>query len=256
MGPEAEFTHEAADPHDAPVALAPTSPVAAKHRWGLGAYVVVELAYLLTSAAFLPLLSGGSPLPLSTVLVAVAAPSVIAAGLALLITMIRGNGPGPDLRLFWSGRAVGLGLMFGFGGLFFIVPAAMLYATAVGPDATSAAGAAFGGFLAAWPWAVAVFVLVVFLAPVCEEIVYRGLLWGAVEQRWGRWAALAVTTVLFAVAHLEFERTPLLILIAIPIGLARLYSGSLLASIVVHQVVNLLPGVVLMLSVAGAIPPV
>ena len=96
--------------------------------------------------------------------------------------------------------------------------------------------------------------LVVFVAPLCEEIVYRGLLWGAVERRWGRWVALVVTTVVFALAHLEFTRIPLLLVVAIPIALARLYSGGLLASIVAHQVTNLLPGIVLMLGLAGIMP--
>ena len=94
----------------------------------------------------------------------------------------------------------------------------------------------------------------VFVAPLCEEIVYRGLLWGAVERRWGRWFALVVTTVVFALAHLEFTRLPLLLVVAIPIALARLYSGGLLASIVAHQVTNLLPGIVMMLGLAGFMP--
>jgi membrane protease YdiL (CAAX protease family) len=102
---------------------------------------------------------------------------------------------------------------------------------------------------------VVVFLIVVFVAPLCEEIVYRGLLWGAVERRWGRWLALVVTTVVFALAHFEFTRTPLLLVVAIPIALARLYSGGLLASIVAHQVTNLLPGIVLMLGLAGSMPP-
>jgi membrane protease YdiL (CAAX protease family) len=42
--------------------------------------------------------------------------------------------------------------------------------------------------------------------------------------------------------------------VAIPIALARLYSGGLLASIVAHQVTNLLPGVVIMLGLVGAMP--
>ncbi|CNW52530.1 putative integral membrane protein [Mycobacterium tuberculosis] len=73
------------------------------------------------------------------------------------------------------------------------------------------------------------------------------------DRRWGRWAALVVTTVVFALAHLEFARAPLLVVVAIPIALARFYSGGLLASIVTHQVTNLLPGIVLLLGLTGAI---
>ena len=100
-----------------------------------------------------------------------------------------------------------------------------------------------------------VFVIVVFVAPLCEEIVYRGLLWGGGRAaRRPRGWPFGVTTLLFALAHFEFTRTPLLLVVAIPIALARLYTGRLLASIVAHQVNNLLPGVALMLGLLGVLP--
>jgi membrane protease YdiL (CAAX protease family) len=145
-------------------------------------------------------------------------------------------------------------VLFGIAGLFVTIPAALLWSAVVGEDANSAAGLVFGEARGTWAWAMAVFALIVIVAPICEEIVYRGLLWGALEQRWGRWAAFGVTTVVFSAAHLELTRTPLLLVVAIPIGLARLYSDNLSASIVAHQVTNLLPGVVLMFTVAGALP--
>ena len=74
------------------------------------------------------------------------------------------------------------------------------------------------------------------------------------RRRWGRWVAFGVTTVVFAIAHLEWTRIPLLLVVAIPIGLARLYTDTLIASIVAHQMTNLLPGVVLMFTIAGAMP--
>jgi membrane protease YdiL (CAAX protease family) len=224
------------------------------HRWGLGDFLLVELSYLLASVAFVPLLFNRAP-SVWLLALAVAVPAAIAAALALLITTLRGNGPATDLRLHWSWRGLGLGLLFGFGGLFVTLPAAVLYVSIAGPDANSAVGELFAGIQASWLWAVVVFVMVVFVAPVCEEIVYRGLLWEAVEWRWGGWVALAVTTVVFAVVHLEPSRIPLLLVLAIPIGLARLYSGGLLASIVAHQVTNLLPGVVIMLGLAGVTLP-
>ncbi|ETW22378.1 membrane protein [Mycobacterium gastri 'Wayne'] len=223
-------------------------------RWGLGAFLLVGLVYLLASAAFVVVLAGRGPLSAGMLALAVGAPTVIAAGLAVLITTLRGNGPRTDLKLHWSWHGVGLGLLFGFGGLLVTVPASVLYASVAGPGAKSAVASVFSGVQASWPWAVAVFALVVFVGPLGEEIIFRGLLWGAVDRRWGRWAALVVTTVVFALAHLEFTRAPLLVVVAIPIALARLYSGGLLASIVAHQVTNLLPGIILMLGVAGVMP--
>lgn len=226
------------------------------HRWGLGAFLLVEFVYL-SSALLLVLLVGGQgPVAVSTVILVVAMPTLIAAGLAILITKLRGNGPRIDLKLQWSWRGAGLGALFGVGGLVIALPAAALWGEVVGDDASSAAGDVFGGVRGSWASAVVVFIVIVFVAPLCEEIVFRGLLWGAVDWRWGRWAALIITTVVFAIAHLEWTRAPLLLVVALPIGLARLYAGNLTASIVAHQVTNLLPGLVLMFGVAGAAPVV
>jgi len=133
----------------------------------------------------------------------------------------------------------------------------MIYVAIVGQDATSAVGEVFGDIRASLPLAIVIFVAVVVIAPLCEEIVYRGLLWGAVERLGAnRWVAMVVTTLLFALAHFEFTRTPLLLVVAIPIALARLYTDGLLASIVAHQVNNLLPGIALLLGLTGVIPMV
>jgi membrane protease YdiL (CAAX protease family) len=215
----------------------------------------VELVFLLTSVLVGLLVVGAEPPGAGALAVALAVPTLLAAGLALLITRLRGNGPAADLMLRWSWRDVGLGLAFGAGGLLVTIPASALYVMIVGPDATSAVGEVFGAVRAAPPLALLIFAIVVFVAPLCEEIVYRGLLWGAVERLGAsRWVALGVTTLLFALAHFEFTRTPLLLVVAIPIALARLYTGGLLASIVAHQVNNLLPGIALLLGLLGVLP--
>ncbi|WP_211174320.1 CPBP family intramembrane glutamic endopeptidase, partial [Pseudonocardia xinjiangensis] len=223
------------------------------HRWGLGAYVLVEAVFLLTSVLVGWAVLGDVPM-VGSLIIALAVPTVLAAGTAVLITVLRGNGPRIDLHLQWSWRDVGLGLAFGLGGLAVTIPASLVYVSIVGQDASSAVGDVFGSIRTGPVLAVVVLVIVVFLAPLCEEIVYRGLLWGGVERLANRWVAFAVTTLLFAMAHFEFTRTPLLLVVAIPIAVARLYSDRLLPSIVAHQVNNLLPGVVLMLGLLGVMP--
>lgn len=227
---------------------------ARRHRWGLGAFLLAEAVYLAASVLIALPFTGSDPSDVSILLLVVGVPSLLAAALAIVITRLRGNGPRIDLRLQWSWRAAGLGLVFGIVGLFVTIPASLLWIEIVGEEANSAAGEVFGGVRGTWGWAVAVFVLIAIVAPICEEILYRGLLWGALDQRWGRWVAFGVSTVVFSVAHLELTRTPLLLVVAIPIGLARLYTDNLFASIVAHQVTNLLPGLVLMFTVAGVMP--
>lgn len=221
------------------------------HRWGLGAFLVVELAYVAVALAVTTLVVEPGRLTVAAAIVALLLPTIAAAALAVLITYWRGHGPRADLALHWSWRGAGIGLAFGLGGLVVTLPASVLYVSIVGTDANAAAAEVFGGLRTTWPWAVAVFCCAVLIAPVCEEIIFRGLLWGALEWRWGRWVAMSVTTVVFALAHFELTRAPILLLVGIPLGLSRMYGGTLLSSIVAHQVTNILPGVVIMLSMVG-----
>jgi uncharacterized protein len=238
-----------------PAGLPPAATPRPAHRWGLGAYLVVEAVFLLASVGVGALFGARLSSSAGALASALVVPTVLAAGTALLITRVRGNGPRVDLGLQWSWRDVRLGLAFGFGGLIITIPASILYLAIAGSDTTSAVGEEFGGVRAGPALALVVFVIVVVVAPLCEEIVYRGLLWGAVERLGAhRWWALGITTVVFALAHFELTRTPLLLFVAIPIALARLYSGRLLASVVAHGVNNLLPGISLVLMLLGVLP--
>jgi uncharacterized protein len=229
-------------------------PPTRTHRWGLGAYLLAEAVFLVSSAVISFLVIGQAEPTATRLAVALAGPTILAAGTALLITWVRGNGPRIDLCLGWSWRDVGLGLAFGIGGLALTIPASILYVAIVGQDASSAVGDVFGGIRAGPVMAAVVLVIVVLIAPLCEEILYRGLLWGGLERLAGRWVAFVVSTLLFALAHFEFTRTPLLLVVAIPIALARLLTGRLLPSIIAHQINNLLPGIVLALGLMGVVP--
>lgn len=240
-------------------ASSPPSP----HRWGFGAFLLVE-AVLLTSAAFVGALLGtpppGTPLPVRNVLVGTIAPTVIGAGVAVAITFLRGNGPLVDLRLQWRWDDVKVGLKLGVVGLVCTTIGAFIWTQVVGEEnATSA----ISGLLRDQPMsvtaAITMFGYLWLLGPICEEVIYRGLLWSAVErlhwgrEKWGRLAAFLLSTAVFAASHLEPMRTTLLLVIAVPIGLARLLTGRLLGSIVAHQVNNFLPALAILLTALGVI---
>jgi membrane protease YdiL (CAAX protease family) len=213
--------------------------------------------FLAASALVALLVIGDGPVQVGVLAVAIGVPSVVAAAVAVVITLVRGNGPFVDLRLRWSGRELGLGLAFGFGGLFLSLPAAAVYVSVVGEDASSAVGDIFGGLVATPAEALLIAALVVLVVPLCEEILYRGLLWGGLTRLGANaWVAFGVTTVIFALAHFEWPRVILLLVVALPIGLARIYGNGLLAPIVAHQVNNLLPGVGLYLMLTGAFPAI
>lgn len=76
------------------------------------------------------------------------------------------------------------------------------------------------------------------LAPVSEEFLFRGALYGWLRQRWGVAVAMLLSTSLFAVLHVE----PLLILFAFVFGLVLTalfeWSRSLWVPIIAHGVNN------------------
>jgi hypothetical protein len=260
----------AADPAEFDAAATACSPAPARtatlprpapsgppHRWGLGAYLLAEAVFLGTSVLLvLPYVGNhnGAPPP-AMLLLSLTVPTMLAAGVALLATRLRGNGPRIDLGLRFDRSDLTRGLAFGCGGLVLTIPAAALWSRVVGPEqANSAVAELFEGQRFGVPLAIGVFLVVWLVAPICEEIVYRGLLWGAVERHAKqRWWAFGLTTLCFALAHFEFTRTPLLLVIAVPIGLARLYTGRLGASIIAHQLNNLLPAVSLLLALLGVL---
>ena len=255
--PAADATPFPEPEEPAATAFLPPPP---RHRWGFGAFLLVE-AVLLASAAFVSVLvgdTGPGPLPMRVVLLGTMLPTMIAAGVAVLITFVRGNGPVSDLRLEWRWADVKTGLRYGCVGLVFTTLAAYLWTQLVGDaNATSAISALVEDRRMSISAALVMFVYLWLLGPICEEIIYRGLLWGAAEQlqwrseRWGRVAAFLLSTAVFAASHLEPLRTTLLLVIAVPIGLVRLVTGRLPGSIVSHQVNNFLPALTILLGALG-----
>ena len=238
-----------------------TEPPPPEHKWGFGAFLLAEAVFLITSFLIVvpfvmadPRLSEpGVPLTPVALLVSLAIPTMLAALVAIVTTRIRGNGPIIDLRLRFGWRDVGIGVACGFGGLALTLVLAPIWVRWVGDEnADSAVGALLDGVRMNPLLAVLVFLTIWLVAPLCEEILYRGLLWGAMERRrWNRWLILGITTVVFAFAHFELLRAPLLLAIGLPMGLARMLSGRLPASIIAHQINNFLPALGLMLLLLG-----
>ena len=84
------------------------------------------------------------------------------------------------------------------------------------------------------------------LAPLVEELMFRGLLYGWIDGRWGSRAALGVSAIAFALAHYQWgaegwERLAYALAV-LPLGLLfswlRRRTDSLLPSVVSHMVNN------------------
>lgn len=141
------------------------SPRRRHHRWGLGAYALAEVVFLATPTAIGLLVPTGTPAGAGLIAVTIAVPTVLAAGVALAATRLRGAGPAVDLGLRWSWDDVRLGAVVGGAGLLLTLPALMIYAAVAGPTADSAVGEVFGEVRAGPVAAAAVFVGLVVLAP-------------------------------------------------------------------------------------------
>jgi membrane protease YdiL (CAAX protease family) len=76
------------------------------------------------------------------------------------------------------------------------------------------------------------------LAPLVEELVFRGLLYGWVAGRWGTVAAWIVSSLAFAAAHIEPAHIILVLPLALWFGWLRRRTDSLLPSLVAHMVNN------------------
>jgi membrane protease YdiL (CAAX protease family) len=84
-----------------------------------------------------------------------------------------------------------------------------------------------------------VIVLAVMLAPIVEELVFRGAVQGALERRLGAVWGIGIASLLFALVHLLPWVLPLHLLLGIAFGAAVWAARSLWAGIVLHTVNNM-----------------
>jgi uncharacterized protein len=83
--------------------------------------------------------------------------------------------------------------------------------------------------------------LAVVVAPVTEELLFRGWIYTSLRHRFGLWSAVIASSIVFALAH--YDETHIYALAVFPVGLAlaglRERTGSIKASIIFHAVYNL-----------------
>jgi membrane protease YdiL (CAAX protease family) len=99
------------------------------------------------------------------------------------------------------------------------------------------------------PLRVLVIAMAVVMAPLLEEMLFRGLLQSVIRSYVNRpWLAIAITSALFALVHADAPHWPALFVLAMGLGYAYERSGSLFQSIFMHAFFN---GMVIAASLAG-----
>ena len=96
-------------------------------------------------------------------------------------------------------------------------------------------------------------VLAVFSAPFVEELVYRGILYSALQRTAGNWSAIAIVTFLFALVHVpQYWGSPttiiLLTLLSLILTLVRVQTGNLLPCVILHTLFNAVQSALLILN--------
>ena len=89
------------------------------------------------------------------------------------------------------------------------------------------------------PLQIMIVLLAVVIAPLVEEMLFRGLFQTMIRSHTGRpWLSVAVTSLLFAGVHQNAEHWPALFVLALGLGYAYEKSGSLLQPIFMHALFN------------------
>jgi membrane protease YdiL (CAAX protease family) len=76
------------------------------------------------------------------------------------------------------------------------------------------------------------------MAPLAEETIFRGFMFGTIRQYWGRWPALIISASVFALIHGHIPALPGLFILAIFLSLVYERTGSLWAPIMLHAIFN------------------
>src|SRR5207249_3736339 len=83
-----------------------------------------------------------------------------------------------------------------------------------------------------------VILVMVLFAPIAEEVIFRGLLFGALSKRLSTLWTILVTSLLFAAIHLQLAYFFPIFLLGIVCGWARFKSGKLSLPILLHVLNN------------------
>jgi membrane protease YdiL (CAAX protease family) len=215
---------------------------------GFGAYYLVSL--IITGAvaatafnpdAVQPNLQG--PIVLLAIL-----PNLLLGLAPAVLSRWRGDGPRRDFGIRFTRADVSTGLTCGIAALGIglvvnFVLQALVFHNRANQSAAEELGQLAGGRSV---WLAIALLFVAFVAPLTEEMLLRGALWGALEHyRVPQLVILALTALVFAFLHQEPTLTLALFGQGLALGTARMRTGRIGASMIAHATNNVLPALVL-----------
>lgn len=94
---------------------------------------------------------------------------------------------------------------------------------------------------------------VVVLIPICEEIIFRGVIFGYLKKRYNLVISLIIQALVFAFMHGNIVQGIYTFILGLVLGIIYIYTNSLYGSMLMHIIYNLLGSVVLS-KLYGAFP--
>lgn len=85
---------------------------------------------------------------------------------------------------------------------------------------------------------VMIIVFAVLVAPLTEELIFRGYLHGVIRKYGGPWCAILVTAMLFSAIHVHLPVLAPLFLLGVALSLVYEFTGSLWAPLLMHATFN------------------
>jgi membrane protease YdiL (CAAX protease family) len=91
----------------------------------------------------------------------------------------------------------------------------------------------------------------VLVAPICEEIFFRGFLFGGLLHRMSFWPAALLSAFLFGLAHGDVGSFAVLFVFGVVLAFVRWRTGSIWPGIVIHAANNATAGLAIILALTG-----
>lgn len=239
-------------PYQTPLALA-REPLMA-FFWAVLAPVLFLTGAALIAAEFIPEFSPGSPEEIQAYH-ALWLTSCVAMALWFATMSLWANwlGAGPFAGAMKAGT-VWLIIAVMVGPVLLIAPS-LIVGSFMSEDGWQYSGEVNEAVFAPQNWTLAYVFIGVAMAPIVEEVAFRGIALGALIARGVSPAgAVVLSSFAFAFSHLQYSPAAMLVVFLSGVGFAvlRLVSGTILVPIVAHMSAN---GMVLFLNWAAANPP-